>query len=55
MEKAEAIKMALELVKAIIETKQLGVESSKAKDLPKDILKKMEALAKGIKELEKKI
>jgi len=50
--KDKAIDMALELVKILLETKQLRLT---APDPAKNILDKLEALAKGIREIENKI
>jgi len=52
MEKSEAIKMAHEIVKVLLETKQINLP---AKDSSKNILDKLESLAKGIIKIEGKI
>ena len=52
MKKDDAVKMAQEIVKILLETKQLKLIN---KDSSKNILDKLEALAKGIIEIEKKL
>ena len=52
MKKDDAVKLAHELVKTLLETKQLKLITS---DFSKTILDKIETLAKGIIEIENKL
>jgi len=53
MEKSDAIKLAVDLMKPLIEKGQISVTSG-IKDGTKNLLDNLEALAQGIMEIEKK-
>jgi len=54
MEKTDAVKLAVKLVLALVENKELVLDSDK-KGNPAQILKTLEDIAKGILEIEKKL
>jgi len=54
MEKSEAIKLAVDLIKPFIEKEQIRLGSG-VKNNSKDLLNELEEIAKGIIEIEKKI